>query len=157
MPKTIISLILLLFIWNPAQAADFSWVDDQGTIHQLDEYKGQPVLLHMWASWCPPCRSEMPGLAAWLKKNPEVTIVPVSLDRSLEDAQSFLTDNHFDLPAQLTTSSQAMRIGARGLPTTLIISASGDIKQGFVGARDWQDSSFTDAILKDLIPSDPAL
>ena len=138
---------VIMFITLPAQAADFSWMDDRGTIHQLDEYKGKPVLLHFWASWCPPCRAEMPELTAWLKKNPEVTVIPVSLDNSLEDAQTFLDDHHFDLPAQLTDSSQAMSMGARGLPTTLIISANGDVKQGFIGARDWQDKSFTDGIL----------
>ncbi|MDX8407140.1 MAG: TlpA disulfide reductase family protein [Mariprofundaceae bacterium] len=139
----------VLFITLPVRAADFSWMDDKGAIHQLDEYRGKPVLLHLWASWCPPCRAEMPELAAWLKKNPEVTVIPVSLDNSLEDAQVFLDDNHFDLAAQLTDSSQAMAMGARGLPTTLVISANGEVKHGFIGARDWQDKSFTDGILSE--------
>ncbi len=147
MLKNIVFVLILLF--PPAlQAADFTWTDERGARHQLDEYRGKPLLLHLWASWCPPCRTEMPELTAWLKKHPEVTILPVSLDRNIADARNFLDRNHFDLPALLTDSGQAMGLGARGLPTTIVISADGRIERGFIGARDWNDPSFSDLILE---------
>ncbi|WP_240923923.1 TlpA family protein disulfide reductase [Mariprofundus ferrooxydans] len=143
---------LLLLAWIPAQAASLHWTDSKGAMHSLDEYKGKPVLVHFWASWCGPCRHEMPALTAWLKKHPQVTIIPISLDSSLADAQAFLTSNHFDLPAQLTDSAQAMGMGARGLPTTLAIASDGTIKARQIGTLPWEDPSFSDTVLSMLKP-----
>jgi len=143
---------LLLLASMPAQASDFKWMDNKGITHSLDEYKGKPVLVHFWASWCGPCRQEMPALTTWLKMHPEVTIIPVSLDNSLEDAQSFLDENHFDLPAQLTDSAQAMGMGARGLPTTVAIASDGSIVARQIGTLPWDDQTFSDNILGMLKP-----
>ncbi|MDX8405785.1 MAG: redoxin family protein [Mariprofundus sp.] len=156
MPRTIIrwtaAALLCLFASMPAQAADFKWMDNQGKTHSLEEYKGKPVLVHFWASWCGPCRHEMPALTAWLKEHPDITIIPVSLDSSLEQAQAFLDDHHFDLPAQLTDQSQASSMGARGLPTTLAIAADGSITARQIGTLPWGDQDFSDKILVMLKP-----
>jgi len=142
-----ISAALILFAWMPAQAAELQWIDDTGAPHALTEYKGKAVLVHFWASWCGPCRHEMPLLTTWLQQHPDVTIIPISLDDSMEDAQNFLTSNHFNLPAQLTESSQAMALGARGLPTTLVVNADGDIAARQIGALPWNKKKFSDTIL----------
>jgi len=142
-------IVFALFFALPAQATDFQWLDEGGAMHHLDEYKGQPVLLHLWASWCPPCRAEMPDLSVWLKKHPEVTFLPVSVDSEFADARNFLDSEHFDMPALLTDQSQAFAMGARGLPTTIIIGPNGMIKQGYIGASNWLDPGFTGKILKE--------
>ena len=147
--RFLIPLLLFFCASATAQAADFQWLDEGGTMHHLDEYKGKPVLLHLWASWCPPCRAEMPELSAWLKKHPEVTLLPVSVDNEFANAKDFLATQHIVMPTLLTDEAQAMAMGARGLPTTIIISASGKTKQSFIGARTWLDSEFTDKILKE--------
>ncbi len=141
-------LALTLAFLSPVPAQAFAWMDEKGAMHNLEEFHGKPVLLHLYASWCPPCRAEMPELTSWLKRHPEVTILPVSLDNELADARDFLARHHFELPTLLTDSSQAMRMGARGLPTTIVIGADGRIEQGFIGARDWTDPDFTASILK---------
>jgi thiol-disulfide isomerase/thioredoxin len=145
--RWMISAVLTLFAWMPAQAVELQWIDHNGVPHNMTEYKGKAVLVHFWASWCGPCRHEMPLLTTWLQQHPEVTIIPVSLDDSMEDAQNFLTSNHFNLPAQLTDSSQAMALGARGLPTTLVVNADGDIAARQIGALPWNKKKFSDTVL----------
>jgi len=145
--RWMISAVLTLFAWMPAQAIELQWIDHGGVPHNMTEYKGKAVLVHFWASWCGPCRHEMPLLTTWLKQHPDVTIIPISLDDSMEDAQNFLTSNHFNLPAQLTESSQAMALGARGLPTTLVVNADGDIAARQIGALPWDKKKFSDTVL----------
>jgi thiol-disulfide isomerase/thioredoxin len=151
--KTVLKHIILGFVlsyWalSGAQAADFKWMDSKGMIYSLSEvYKGQPVVVHFWASWCPPCVAEMPEMAAWLKKHPNVKVLPVSLDNDLETAQDFLQQHHIALPALLTDNSQSGRMGVRGLPTTILIDAHGDFITGRIGMQDWQQESWTNQIL----------
>ncbi len=144
--------VIMLFVWlamqaTAVQAAELQWIDQSGAPHSLAEYQGKAVLVHFWASWCGPCRHEMPLLTRWLKQHPDVTIIPVSLDDSMADAQKFLNSNHFDLPAQLTDQAQAMAMGARGLPTTLVVAADGDIAARQIGALPWDQKEFSDTVL----------
>ncbi|MDQ7000785.1 MAG: TlpA disulfide reductase family protein [Mariprofundus sp.] len=147
MNRLALATVFTVMLWIPAQAVELRWVDHSGSPHSLSEYRGKSVLVHFWASWCGPCRHEMPLLTAWLKQHPDVTIIPVSLDDSMEDARNFLTSNHFNLPAQLTDSSQAMALGARGLPTTLVVNADGDIAARQIGALPWDKKKFSDTVL----------
>ncbi len=145
-------LLLLFFAWVPAQAAEFKWMDQHGDIHSLAEMKGKPVVLHLWASWCPPCQSELPEFAKWLNEHPEINTIPVSLDNNLKDAAAFITAKNITMPALLSDSTQAGKLGIRGLPTTLIIAADGSISQRHLGPRDWNDASFKQQITQGLQP-----
>jgi len=141
------TLSAMLFVLS-AQAADFKWMDDQGKIYNLAEsYKNQPIVVHFWASWCPPCVAEMPEMVAWLKEHPQVKLLPVSLDNSLEKVQSFLQKNQINLPALLTDNSQSGRMGVRGLPTTILIDQHGKVLAARIGMQDWQQHTWTDQLL----------
>jgi len=148
MKKILFGLISSMFLCISAQAADFKWMDDKGEVYTLSEaYKGQPVIVHFWASWCPPCVAEMPEMAAWLNEHPNVKVLPVSLDNNLETAQQFLQQNQITMPALLTDNSQSGRMGVRGLPTTILIDQDGKVITGRVGMQDWQQKSWTNQIL----------
>ncbi len=145
--KRIVMIATFILAALPADAAELQWVDPTGAPHSLAEYKGKPVLLHFWASWCGPCRHEMPLLTAWVKQHPEVTIIPLSLDSSLDDARLFLKSNRFNLPAQLTDQAQAMGMGVRGLPTTLVVAADSTVAASQIGALPWDNKTFSERLL----------
>ncbi|MDQ6976441.1 MAG: TlpA disulfide reductase family protein [Mariprofundaceae bacterium] len=141
-------LVLALLWFSPlATATDFKWLDQQGKQHQLNEFKGAPVVLHLWASWCFPCRIEMPEMAVWLKANPKITVLPISLDQSSGDATDFLNKIGMHVPLLLSDASQLYKLGARGLPTTVLIDASGDILSVHTGVQQWKDGAWNDLLL----------
>jgi thiol-disulfide isomerase/thioredoxin len=135
---------------EPAIAASFQWLDAKHRLHSLDEYRGQPLILHLWASWCPPCRQELPSLAAWQHAHSGVVVLPVSVDESSADAVDFLRARHIDLPLLLSDPDQAAALGVRVLPTSFLIDAHGTIRARLVGAQPWRDAKFSAAILDKL-------
>jgi len=152
MIRWITALMLVLFTWAPAHASDFKWMDESGTTYSLETLKGQPLLVHFWASWCPSCRAEMPAFAAWVAKHPEVKTLSISLDQSAAKATAFLKETSINMPLLLTDENQARKLGAQALPTTLIVAADGSISQLHRGPRDWSSQAFSDQLLKSLLP-----
>ncbi|NYT66644.1 TlpA family protein disulfide reductase [Alcaligenaceae bacterium] len=101
----------------------------------LSAYAGRPVVLNLWASWCPPCRREMPVFEQAQVEFPEVAFVLVNQGESLQQAQDFLQNEHLTLTDVLLDSrSELMRVlGARGLPTTLFFDAQGRMVDSHLG------------------------
>jgi len=136
-----------LLLWVlPAHAIDFSWQDAKGHVHSLEDYQGQAVMVHLWASWCGPCRMELPEMSAWVETHPDIALIPVSLDDTLADAREFIRSHSLSLPSLITDNAQAYRLGIRGLPTTVLIDAKGNILARHVGAQNWQGKQFNQEI-----------
>ena len=159
-------LMLICMAVGPAQAAgfkwsdifggsakdaySFKWMDKAGAMHSLGEFKGRALIIHFWASWCRPCTEEMSGMLKWVKAHPDVTFLPVSLDKNARDAERFLTSREIDFPVLLTDEAQARGIGAVSLPTTMVIATDGAVKQNHRGPRDWNSSAFSSQLLDGL-------
>jgi len=152
MKRQLITFAALLLIYSPAWGDGFKWTNANGDMFSLAELKGQTVLVHVWASWCPPCQSELPGFAIWSNQHPDIQIIPVSVDNSIEEAAAFIASKNITMPTLLTDSEQARGLGIRALPTTLIIAADGNISQQYIGSRDWHDRTFIQEITKELHP-----
>ncbi len=123
-------------------APDFQLNDLQGVPHRLSELRGKVVLVNFWATWCPPCRSEMPSLQrAWerLKSNDFLMFgVSVSEDKYTV-AQFFYTmTTPPTFPVLLDKEMQATRFWPiRGLPATFIVDKQGRVAYIMHGALEW--------------------
>lgn len=107
---------------------------DQGPI-SLSEYAGRPVVLNLWASWCPPCRREMPVFEQAQTEFSDAAFVMINQGESAEQAQAFLESENLTLTdVLLDPSSSAMQtMRSRGLPTTLFFDAQGRLVDSHLG------------------------
>lgn len=101
----------------------------------LSAYEGRPVVLNLWASWCPPCRREMPAFEQAQTEFPDVAFVMLNQGESARQARAFLQGEGLMLEdVLLDPSSSAMRtLRSRGLPTTLFFDAQGRMVDTHLG------------------------
>ena len=110
---------------------DFEVLDKDGNTVKLSDFYGKPILLNFWATWCPPCKAEMPDLQeAYEIYGDEVCFVMVNLTDGSRDTvevvKTFVADNGYTFPVYFDTqSSAAMAYGIYSIPTTFLISADG--------------------------------
>lgn len=135
---------------KPTPAVTFKAADGSET--SLDAFKGKVVLVNFWATWCLPCREEMPSLAKLQKDvgGADFTVLALSQDRlAPEKVQTFLKDNGAaDLqPYQDQTMKSGRAFGALGLPTTVLIDRQGREIGRLVGPAAW-DSPEAVALIK---------
>ncbi|WP_161602200.1 TlpA family protein disulfide reductase [Tautonia marina] len=127
-----------------AGTTQYAWkvVNPDGAPVDLASYKGRPVLLNVWATWCPPCMMEMPSLIA-LSKRPElkdadVAVVLVSVDDSLDPVQRFLNRTNIgEAEVLVAASNPPAEFSTSGIPATFLIDPDGRIVRREVGAMDW--------------------
>jgi peroxiredoxin len=117
-------------------AYDFELVDADGRQVRLSDFKGKVVVLDFWATWCPPCRKEIPGFVALHNElqSKGVEVVGVSLDDDWEPVRPFMSS--FDITYTIVLGDQdvADRYGnVRSIPTTFVIDRDGIIRSKHVG------------------------
>ena len=128
------------------EPADFNWkltdLDDKPV--DFAEFKGRPILLNLWATWCPPCRAEMPALAA-LADNPRIkgkgiAVICVSTDESSATLRQFMDKKPWAMTMLRATALPAVFM-TEGIPATFLIAPDGKIVVSELGAARWDDPS----------------
>ena len=133
---------------HPA-APDFDLKDPQGRPQRLADYRGRPVILNFWATWCPPCREEMPAMqrASEVLKKEGIAVIAINVGDDAETVGQFLDEAPVDFPLPMDTDSKvAQRYGMKGLPTTYVIDPAGRLVYSAMGPREWDDPQLLDQV-----------
>ena len=118
---------------------------------KLAEEAGHPVLLTFWASWCGPCRAELPALDKWSADHPDVNVVAVNVDRERAPAERFLAAVHFDLPVGFDPDAKQLgRYGVVSMPTMFLFDGNGGLAWQHTGYSTQRGFTELDAALEAL-------
>lgn len=124
-------------------APDFTLKDLAGRQVRLSDFRGKVVFLNFWATWCPPCREEIPSMVRLnrIMDGKPFQMLAVSIDEGGKDAvDNFVKNSGTVLPALLDTNqSISKRYGTTGVPETFILDKKGVIVKKVVGGMDWSD------------------
>ena len=120
---------------------DFKLKDLQGREVSLKSYRGKVVLLNFWATWCPPCRKEIPSMVKLYKryKDKGLEIIGVNLDKlDKSGVEKFSLEYNIDFPILLDPAGKVATLyGITVLPTTFILDRNGKIQEKVAGGKDW--------------------
>lgn len=116
-------------------AAEFK--DASGKPYALQQYRGKPMIVNFWATWCEPCREEMPEISALAEAHPEVVVLGLAIDDAAS-VHEFVQAMPIAYPLLIAEEDGMLLAEALGnhkgvLPYTVILSASGEVRQTFLG------------------------
>jgi thiol-disulfide isomerase/thioredoxin len=142
---------------SPKSIADFTFSDGDGAERKLSDFRGKVVLVNLWATWCAPCKIEMPGLNNLQAQlgGSDFTVLPISLDLGGPDKpRRFLEANELGSLGLYQSASTKLiqQLGAPGLPFTMLIDREGREIARLAGPAEW-DSPEAIAIIREAMAS----
>ena len=135
--------------WKGGAAPALELEDADGKMHRLSDYRGKVVLVNFWATWCEPCREEMPSMEALrssLQSRPFV-VLAVNVGEGARAARAYGEKTSLRFPLLLDREMKATRAwGARVLPASFVVGPDGRIRYSGLGAIDWMAEPVKTAI-----------
>ncbi len=133
----------------------FASVTPEGKKLSIDDLKGKLVILNFWATWCPPCRLEMPSMEKIYRefKGEGLEVVAINFMERPEPIKSFLKENDLTFTVLMDRAGEiSQSYGVRALPVTFLIGRRGNILARSIGYKDWHNKKtreFISSLLKD--------
>lgn len=125
---------------KPAQIPDLTVEDIEGNIVSLRALKGKVVFINFWATWCPPCREEMPTiqkLKTHFNGNKDIVFLMVDIDGRLKASSNYLKKHGYDLPVYKAQGAIPRAFLGDAIPVTLILDKAGTVVARVEGASDY--------------------
>ena len=135
--------------WTNGATPPLDLTDSLGTNHTLAAYHNRVVLVNFWATWCEPCREEMPALQALQNTigKERLVVLTVNYGESAEKVQQFAHTIGLDFPMLLDRHTEAAKAWhVRVLPTSFVLGQDGQIRYSAVGLPDWGDAQIVKLI-----------
>lgn len=136
---------------KPFPAPDFTLKGEDGKTYRLADMRGKVVVVNFWATWCPPCRYEMPSLErAWsLLKDKNVVVLAVNVGENADVIFEFTGQYPMSFPLPMDLDGTVTKLyPITGLPTTYVINPAGMVMHRAMGSREWDDPQLMNALLK---------
>ena len=126
---------------NPSKV-DFNLklTDQDGNARSLKEFKGKVIFLNYWATWCPPCIAELPGIQELYADYGDKVDFVLLTQEETEKVQRFITKKGYDVPVYIPQMQAPELLQSNSLPTNYIIDAKGNIIIKETGAADWNSA-----------------
>ena len=134
---------------SKAPAPDFSLKDTDGKLHRLSDYRGKPVIVNFWTTWCSPCREELPSMnRAWQQLEQEgIAMLAINMGEDEDTIFVFSADYPTDFPILMDEAGEVIeQWPVKGLPTTYVIAPDGTIAYRAIGSREWDDKDLLDKV-----------
>jgi len=144
-----------LKVWTGGPPPALALKDLEGGSHRLSDYRGKVVLVNFWATWCGPCRDEMPSIQELKDKlaGKPFVVLAVNLDEPESRIRKFLSQMKLDFTILLDPERKAARAwGARILPASYVIGPDGKIRYSLIGEINWRHDLMVSRIAE-LLPA----
>ena len=131
------------------EAPAFELSGPNGNIYRLEDWQGQPLIVNFWATWCPPCRAEMPSMQrAWTRIRDEgVGLIAINVGEDAETIKAFIEQVPVDFPLPMDADSSVTQSWPlKGLPTTFVVAPDGRLVYQATGEREWDDPALLDQV-----------
>lgn len=146
--------LLLMLVRAPAPeqraAPDFVLPDLNGQVVRLSQLRGKVVLLNVWATWCPPCRKEMPTMETLYQKMKSTDFVMLAASQDVDGKNTvapYLQEGGLTFPVLLDVNGEiGKKYGVTGYPETYIIDRQGNIVYHHIGYNDWSQPAVETAL-----------
>ncbi|MFN3841165.1 MAG: TlpA family protein disulfide reductase [Cyclobacteriaceae bacterium] len=132
----------------PAENFNYDFVvkDLNGKKFSLTEHKGKVIFLNLWATWCGPCRAEMPGIQSLYNKvnKDEILFVMLSIDQEgqQQKVKKYISDKQFTFPVYMPSGQLTQQLSVPSIPTTFIVNKYGKVVQKKVGTTNFDTAKF---------------